>query len=376
MFMRYLKFSVLVSTAFSQYAPESPKSNNLARELAGDFPVMAYICEDGNTLVASPPAYTQGSFLQVCVKIDDAVVTNNIRVEDILTFVVSQPNNTLSSDSESITNTVANLSTNKVCRESGICNVKTQLLAQFFTEAIPGDLRVDGVAILAFGQASPIPSLAPSAAPIGRRLRAVPIRGLITGDDVKVLLAAQQKKLNKDELGVSVIIDSSQRMLQDGSNQSDFGLEVGLNGVSGDEGSSGGGVSAVVVAVIVLHLLAAGCGLLFFCCIRKRLKEDPKDIVDHDSSNTGITTYPSQASVYTSSPSQNVSHLPTKSKTTITTETSSVFPWFHFQKKPQGGDKGVADHLESNAGGSTDPGQASVYSSSSRHHVRDCEQID
>jgi hypothetical protein len=29
-------------------------------------------------------------FLQVCVKIDDAVTTDNILVEDILTFVVSR----------------------------------------------------------------------------------------------------------------------------------------------------------------------------------------------------------------------------------------------------------------------------------------------
>jgi hypothetical protein len=310
MFLRYLNLAILASTAFSQYALESPNSNNMARELADEFPVMAYICENDNSVVGSPAALAQGSFLQVCVKIDEAVVTDNILVEDILTFVVSQPDG-ISTDSEIITNAVADPLTNKVCRESGICNVNTQLLSKFFTEAIPGDLRVDGVAILAFGQASIMPSPAPTAAPIARRLRAVPIRGLFTGDDVKAFMAAQQKNLDKDESGISVVsvfTDSSQRMLQEGANQSNFGVEVVLNGVSGDQGSSSGGVSAMVVAVIVLHLLAAGCGLLFFFCIRKRRKQEPKDDADHHSSNSSIGTYPCQASVYTSSSSQHVSH--------------------------------------------------------------------
>jgi hypothetical protein len=278
-----------------------------------DYPVTAYICEDNNTLVDSPPALAQGSFLQVCVKIDETVTTNtNILVEDILTFVVSQPNNTLSSDSETITNSLPDDLTDKVCRESGICNVKTQLLSKFFTEPLPSALRIDGVAILAFGQAS----LMPSSAPALRRLRAVPIRGLITGDDVRAFMNAQQKNLDEDESEVSVVpaaTGSTQRMLQEGENQSDFGLEVTLQGITGevdDEGSSGGGPSTMVVAVIILHLLAAACGLVFFCCIRKRRKEDdPKDIVDHRA-NISISTYPSQeASAYSSSSSQQASHF-------------------------------------------------------------------
>jgi hypothetical protein len=306
-------------------AAERTSADSEAADIKLDYPVEAYICEDNNTLVSSPAALAQGSFLQVCVRIDESVSTDNILVEDILTFVVSQPLNPSSSPSETITNSVADPLTDKVCRESGICNVKTQLLSKFFTQTSPSDLQIDGVAILAFGQASLMPSSAPTGPPVARRLRAVPIRGLITGDDVKAFMAAQQKKLdnnnndsdnNRDESGVSVVsvvTDTAQRMLQEGENQSDFGLEVGLqgiNGESGDQGSSSDGGSSIIVAAVVLILLAAGGCFAFVACTRRNRKEEPKDIVDHDSRNANVGTYDShQASVYSSSSSQQASHF-------------------------------------------------------------------
>jgi hypothetical protein len=275
-----------------------------AADIKLDYPVEAFICLDDNSLVAAPPALTQGSFLQVCVKIDDAVTTDNILVEDILTFVVSQPSNVLSTDSETITNAVPDPLTDKVCRESGICNVKTQLLSKFFTEESPGVLQIDGVAILAFGQASLMPSSAPTASPGGRRLRAVPIRGLITGGDVKAFMAAQQKILGNDESGVSVVsvvTDSAQRMLEEGDNQSEFGLEVrlqGINGDSGDQGSSSGGTSSIIYAAVVLIVLAAGGCFAFVACTKRNRKEGPKDIMYHDSPNASVGTFTNQASEY------------------------------------------------------------------------------
>jgi hypothetical protein len=297
-------------------AAERTSADSEAADIKLDYPVEAYICEDNNTLVSSPAALAQGSFLQVCVRIDESVSTDNILVEDILTFVVSQPLNPSSSPSETITNSVADPLTDKVCRESGICNVKTQLLSKFFTQTSPSDLQIDGVAILAFGQASLMPSSAPTTAPVGRRLRAVPIRGLITGDDVKAFMAAQQKNLdnnndsdnNRDESGVSVVsvvTDSAQRVLQEGENQSDFGLEVrlqGINGESGDQGSSSDGGSSIVYAAVVLILLAAGGCFAFVACTRRNRKEEPKDTNYHDNSNANVGTYdPHQASVYSSS---------------------------------------------------------------------------
>jgi hypothetical protein len=64
---------------------------------------------------------------------------------------------------------------------------------------------------------------------------------------------------------VSVVADSSvHRMLQDGAAQSEFGLEVGLLGISGvsidQNDTGGGGGSAIVVSVVVLTLLASGLG--------------------------------------------------------------------------------------------------------------------
>jgi hypothetical protein len=177
--------------------------------------------------------------------------------------------------------------TDKVCRESCICNVKTQPLSKFFIETIPNDLQIDGIAILAFRKASLMSSSAPTSA--RRRLRA-PIRGLRTGDDAKAFMAARQN--NRDESGVSavsVVADSSQRMVQDGTDQSKFGLEVSLQGIGGDSGddedSSSGGVSTIAVAAIVLVLLAAASGFAFVWSARRKRKEEPKDIVEHYSSN-------------------------------------------------------------------------------------------
>jgi hypothetical protein len=63
--------------------------DNEAENAQLDYPVKAHICLDGNIEVESPATLTQGSVLQVCVRIDDTVVTEGILVEDIFTFVVS-----------------------------------------------------------------------------------------------------------------------------------------------------------------------------------------------------------------------------------------------------------------------------------------------
>ncbi len=161
-----------------------------------------------------------------------------------------------------------------------------------------------------------MPSSAPST-PAVRRLRA-PIRGLLTGDDVQAFMAAQQEKKNNDmntdesrASAVSVVADSSvQRMLQDGAPQSEFGLEVGLQGINGSSGaedSNSDGPSTIAVATIVLIALAAGGFGIVYWTKRSR-KEEPKDLADHHSSNASVGTYPNQASVYSSSSSQNISH--------------------------------------------------------------------
>jgi hypothetical protein len=102
-------------------------------------------------------------------------------------------------------------------------------------------------------------------------------------------MAAQQN--NRDESGVSavsVVAESSQRMMQDGTDQSKFGLKVTLQGIEGDSGddedSSSGGVLTIAVAAIVLVLLAAAGGFIFVWSTRRNRKEESKDIVDHHTS--------------------------------------------------------------------------------------------
>jgi hypothetical protein len=263
-----------------------------------DYPVEAYICLDDNSEVTDPAALEQGSILQVCVRIDSSVATQNILVEDILTFVVSQPDGTATA-SEVITSGTPDPLTDKTCREGGICNVKTQLLSKFFTDINPGDLNVAGVAILAFGSASLMPSAAPSQA--GRRLRA-PIRGLLSADDIKAFMAHQEKSNNNNNGDesvsvVSVVADSSHRKLQ--VPKSEFDLDVGLVGINGptvEDDTGAGDSSAVAGAFVVLILLAAGCGAGVFFCTRKKRKEETKDIQN--------ITYPNQGSVYSQSSNQ------------------------------------------------------------------------
>jgi hypothetical protein len=60
---------------------------------------------------------------------------------------------------ETITNGVADPLTDKICRESGICNVKTQLLSKFFRRQLASFGRR---CRHPFGQASLMPSSAPT----------------------------------------------------------------------------------------------------------------------------------------------------------------------------------------------------------------------
>jgi hypothetical protein len=166
---------------------------------------------------------------------------------------------------------------------------------------------------LAFGKASLMPSSAPTVSTAARRLRA-PIRGLLSGDDVKAFMAAHQ---NIDESNVSVVADSSvQRMLQDGAAQSEFGLEVGLQGINGvpitggEDDSSGG--SAIVVAVVILILLASGCGLGFCFCTKRRNRKQEEFVLNKRRRQHGdaasVGTYPSHRSLGSTSSDQYVNH--------------------------------------------------------------------
>jgi archaellin len=270
-----------------------------------DYEVEAYFCLDDNSLDV-PGALAQGSALQVCIQINGSVETQNVFVEDILTFEISQPLGTDTPSTRPILNGNPDPLTDKVCVEDGICNVKTQLLSKFFTDQEPADLRVDGIAILAFGKAPSMPSAAPTAGATTRRLRA-PIRGLLSGEDVKAFMAAHQEKNGGDETALVVNSDSSGRMLQDGgAAQSEFGLEVGLVGTGGEGSDSG--TSPMVAAVVVLLLLGVAGGLIFVFLTKRRRKAEKEEVKHIHQSAGSVNTYPESAAPsvnsYNSSPNQ------------------------------------------------------------------------
>jgi hypothetical protein len=282
MIMRYLNLAFLATTILSQSASvESSADANMARQLAAqlDYPVKAYICQYDDSEDKKPVALTQGSVLKICIKVDDSVVIddsimaeNIIIVEDILSVVISQPEGT-ATDSEIITNAVADTLTYKVCRESGMCNVKSQLQSKFFSDSNPGDLRVDGVAILAISSSA---VTVEGSTPAVRRLRA-PIRSLLNGDDVKAFMAAHQhQKDDKETAIVSVFTDSAHRMLQDDANLSEFSLEVGLQGESG---------STFLDAVVIVGILVAVICLLFWFRAENGRRVKKEEVTRHNSSN-------------------------------------------------------------------------------------------
>jgi hypothetical protein len=215
-------------------------------------------------------------------------------VEDILLFVILEPGGvTVSTDSRPLVGANADALTDKVCREGGICNVKTQLPSKFFTDVSPADLQVDGIDILAFGKASLMPSSAPLATT--RCLRA-PIRGWITGNDVKAFMAAQRGMQEDASSAVAVTLPESGRMLQDTAAQSEFGLQVGLAGVNGDAADSSGSSSSAAIAAVAVLVVLAGCvGLFFFFRAKKNRKEEIAIENNTISTNSGQQSYSDSA---------------------------------------------------------------------------------
>ena len=228
-----------------------------------DYPVEAYYCQDNNGEVPGS-VLTQGSLLQFCVRMFENV-TADVYVEDIMEFTLSQPGSVpLTAPSRPIVNTQPDPLTEKLCIEMGICNIKHQLSSKWFAVPNPKALRVDGVAILAFGKASSMPSAAPG----NRRLR-VPIRGLLSADQVKAMMERQleaEAAANKQ-----VAVYQPNRKLQ--ATDSPFGLDVNLQSPSEQpttKSTQGGSNTAVIAIVVVIVLLVAGCLLYFFCARKKK----------------------------------------------------------------------------------------------------------
>jgi hypothetical protein len=164
--------------------------------------------------------------------------------------------------------------TDKICRESGICNIKTQLQSEFFTD-ISQATSVSTVSPSWLWKASPAELC--STAAVGRRLRAVYPRPYHRRRRQSLYgcpaAAGKANTINADRSVsvVSVVADSVVRHpycgMEPTSSQFGLGLAEGIDGVAADN-SSGGGDSAIITSVVVVSCpVLAGYGSLCFCIV-------------------------------------------------------------------------------------------------------------
>lgn len=280
-----------------------------------DYPVEAYICGNDNVEILDPPALTQGSMLQFCVRMDNELVqTENVFVEDILVAILSQPGGVGDNlDSVIVTNTNPDALSEKVCRDNGICNVKSQLPSKYFVAADPKPLRVDGVAILSLGKASMMPSASPTQAPGGGRRLRVPIRGLIRAEDTKSgphFQSAEQRKLQGD---VEAAVAETEA--DGGAAASPFGnLEVEVTKVV-EEVCKDCGISAQTVIIIFIVCIAISLFLTCLCCFgcnstKKTIEEKKIILSEEEMYNNHMMPYPMMYAPSVMPPSSNCHTYP------------------------------------------------------------------
>jgi hypothetical protein len=225
-----------------------------------DYPVIAYYCNDGNQELATAPIYNQGDVLQVCIRIDDALADEDIFVEDIVTFILSQGGNPAlaAAPTTAIQNRQTDPLTLKDCDSvgDGRCNVKHQLTSKFFDDPSPGDLEVNGIALIGFGT--------PTGA--ARKLIRVPVRGL---------------------LRAAAAGEATARHLQQeppaGGTESEFDLSFQLNPTTvpaaaeddNNNQSSNSNTIVIIVAVVVVIICVALAVMVcvFFFYYRRNDKE-------------------------------------------------------------------------------------------------------
>lgn len=138
------KIQVDLTTGFSTAV-------NLVRTKAGDGGVetinldeniTAYQCNDTFHQIKSPPALTQGNFLQICVEAETGSVFEVAKIKDV---TVDQ-NGTKSFDyvTSFVDSYWAKSSCQAVNTTASVCKVKMQLLGEYFSDTNPVDLTVVG----------------------------------------------------------------------------------------------------------------------------------------------------------------------------------------------------------------------------------------
>lgn len=226
-----------------------------------DYSLQAYFCADGNVKESKPPPLSQGSTLEVCVRVDPSVTTD-VFVEDVLVFVVSQPSTSVTIKSVAIVDGQPDILTTKVCTEDGVCNIKTNIPSKFFTEQ-QDSVRVDGVALLSFGSTT---TQAPTSVGSGRRqneerrfLR-VPLGDVI---DLRQLDHSKRSLENDEKILFGLEVPLSSQVTEDDSATQDP-----------EQDAPGSHNILVLVSVGVLGLSLIGCFVNAALAYHRRLQKD------------------------------------------------------------------------------------------------------
>jgi hypothetical protein len=222
-----------------------------------DYPVVAYYCDEENEELDTDPTYNQGDIMQVCIRIDDTLAEEDIFVEDIISFILSQGGDPAlaATPTTAIQNRQTDPLTLKACGVDGRCNVKHQLTSKFFDDPRPGDLEINGIALIGLGTPN---------GPVARKLLRVPVRA-------GLLRSPRQQQ-------------ESSRQLQS-ETESEFDLSAPLNpaippateadGNDGNQGTNSDDMIIVLVAVVaaVFVCITTICiSIMAVCCLRRPVK--------------------------------------------------------------------------------------------------------
>jgi hypothetical protein len=160
--------SVDLTAGFTLDAIKSERNgaNDASANLQCDVEI--YYCYRNYTEVVPAPKYTQGTALEVCIRVVEE--DTHCCIFDIDEIDVDQDQDGdgyFDAHTDPITKKIADPLSGKIC-EDGICYVKTQLPSKFFSVRNPKNLTLTGVAVMQLCDtrtASPTMSVAPSSGP-------------------------------------------------------------------------------------------------------------------------------------------------------------------------------------------------------------------
>ena len=124
------------------------RHSTVQAEVTAGYDVIAYHCKDNMNTEMYPGPFTKGTYLQVCVQISAGVSTKDLYISSIEDFTLSQRDSTIS---HPISKGKTNYLTTMDCTVSGKCRIRTQLESKWFEKENSPDLRINGLAVVGFG---------------------------------------------------------------------------------------------------------------------------------------------------------------------------------------------------------------------------------